>query len=92
MKTIDIPKTVVDEVIAEVRRHKEAIAAEHDYNVDSLLRGLRERQQSNPRLVSRIKDDQGGASEPPPVAEVGEKAMTMKQEPEGEAPEDGGGR
>ena len=52
MKTIDEPKNVVDEVIAEVRRHKEAIAAEHDYDVDSLLLDLRERQQSNPKLVS----------------------------------------
>ncbi len=52
MKTIDEPKNIVDEVIAEVRRHKEAIAAEHDYDVDSLLLDLRERQQSNPQLVS----------------------------------------
>lgn len=54
MKTIDTPKAVVDEVISEVRRHKQAIAAEHDYNVDSLLRDLQERQRSNPRLTSRI--------------------------------------
>lgn len=52
MKTIDETKNVVDEVIAEVRRHKEAIAAEHDYDVDSLLLDLRKRQQSNPQLVS----------------------------------------
>lgn len=54
MKTIDHPLTSVDLVIAEVHRHKEAIAAEHNYDVDDLLRGLRERQRSNPRLVSRI--------------------------------------
>ena len=52
MKTIDEPENIVDEVIAEMRRHKEAIAAEHDYDVDSLLLDLRERQQSNPKLVS----------------------------------------
>jgi hypothetical protein len=60
MKTIDEPKTVVDEVIAEVRRHKEAIAAEHNYNVDALLRDLRDRQESNPRLVSRISKGESG--------------------------------
>lgn len=54
MKTIDIPKAIPDEIITEVHRHKQAIAAEHDYNVDSLLRNLRERQRSNPRLTSRI--------------------------------------
>lgn len=54
MKTSDTPKAVVDEVISEVRRHKQAIAAEHDYNVDSLLRDLQERQRSNPRLTSRM--------------------------------------
>ena len=65
MKTIETPMTVVDEVIAEVHRHKEAIASEHDYDVDSLLRDLQERQQSNPRLVSRItKGENGGGAEP----------------------------
>jgi len=62
MKTIDEPKIVVDEVIAEVRRHKEANAAEHDYDVDSLLRNLRERQESNPRLVSRIPKGERGVA------------------------------
>jgi len=60
MKTTDEPKIVVDEVIAEVRRHKEAIAAEQNYDVDSLLQGLRERQASNPRLVSRIPKAESG--------------------------------
>ena len=59
MKTIDNPKNVVDEVIAEVRRHKEAIAAEHNHDVESLMRDLRKRQESNPRLVSRITKDYG---------------------------------
>jgi hypothetical protein len=62
-KSINTPKTVVDEVIAEVRHHKQAIAAEHDYDVDSLLRDLRERQKSNPRLVSRITKDESGNGE-----------------------------
>lgn len=60
MRTIDEPTAVLDEVIAELRRHKEAIAAQHDYDVDALLRDLRGRQESNPRLVSRIS--KGGSA------------------------------
>ena len=52
--TVLAPTPVLDEVIAEVHRHKEAIAAEHNYDIDSLLRGLREREASNPRLVTPI--------------------------------------
>jgi len=51
MKPIDHPTPVVDEVIAEVRRHKRAIMAEHGDDVESLLRDLRKRQNNNPRLV-----------------------------------------
>lgn len=38
----------LDEVIAEVRRHKEEIAAERDFDVDSLRRDLREREERIP--------------------------------------------
>ena len=51
MKPIDQPAPVVDEVIAEVHRHKRAIMAEHGDDVEKLLQGLRQRQQGNPRLV-----------------------------------------
>lgn len=51
MKAIDQPALVVDEVIAEVRRHKRAIMADHGDDVDSLLRSLQLRQKGNPRLV-----------------------------------------
>jgi hypothetical protein len=61
MKPNDEPSPVIDEVIAEVHRHKEAIAAAHNYDIDSLLRSLRERQQGNPRLVTlTTKGEQGG--------------------------------
>jgi|GEM_PF-1137147 len=51
MKPIDQPAPVVDEVIAEVHRHKRAIMAEHGDDVEKLLQDLRQRQQGNPRLV-----------------------------------------
>ena len=57
MKTIDHITSIRDEVIAEVRRHKEAIAAEHNNDVDALLEDLRKRQKSNPRLVSKVLKD-----------------------------------
>lgn len=64
MKTIDQPANLRDEVITEVHRHKEAIAAENNYDVETLLRGLRERQKSNPRLVSRmLEPDRGGTGQ-----------------------------
>lgn len=52
MKTIDRAIPIVDEVIAEVRRHKLAIMAEHGDDVDALLHDLRERQKTNPRLLA----------------------------------------
>jgi len=51
MKPIDQPTPVVDQVIAEVHRHKRAIMAEHGDDVESLLRDLRERQKCSPRVV-----------------------------------------
>ena len=51
MKPIDQPAPVVDEVIAEVRRHKRAIMAEHGDDVEKLLQDIRQRQKGNPRLV-----------------------------------------
>ncbi|MCX6867677.1 MAG: hypothetical protein NTV46_15950 [Verrucomicrobia bacterium] len=51
MKPIDQPTPVVDQVIAEVHRHKRAVMAEHGDDVEKLLQGLRQRQKGNPRLV-----------------------------------------
>lgn len=52
MKTTEPAIPVVDEVIAEVRRHKRAIIAEHGDDVESLLRNLQERQKGNPGLIT----------------------------------------
>ena len=52
MKAIEQPTPFVDEVIAEVHRHKRAIMAEHGDDVESLLRNLQERQKGNARLVT----------------------------------------
>lgn len=65
MKTIDQPMTTADAVITEVRRHKEAILAEHNYDVDALLQHLRERQTGNRLLVSRPVGDPGGNTSAP---------------------------
>lgn len=53
MKTADSILDTDDLVIAEVRRHKEAIASEHHFDIDSLLKSLRERQKDNSRLANR---------------------------------------
>lgn len=52
MKTTEPAIPIVDEVIAEVRRHKRAIMAEHGDDVEALLRNLQERQKGNPGLVT----------------------------------------
>jgi hypothetical protein len=56
MKTIDTPPKAADAVISEVHRHKEAIAAEHGFDVDALLGSLQSRQKGHPRLVSKVVD------------------------------------
>ncbi len=70
MNTINKTSSVRDEVIAEVHRHKEEIAAEHNFDIDALLGGLRERQCLNPRLVSRITKGEQGACTQPSVAKA----------------------
>ena len=57
MKTIDQPTQVVDEVIAEVRRHKLAIAEEHNFDIESLLRSLQARQSGDHRIVNLTKGE-----------------------------------
>jgi len=52
MNTIDQPEKIKDEILAELRRHKEEIAAEHGNDVRALGRDLQERQKDHPRLVS----------------------------------------
>ena len=50
MKTIDYPKTVMDPVIAEVRRHKQEIAEAFGFDVMALGRALQEREHGDPRF------------------------------------------
>jgi hypothetical protein len=52
MKTIDYPKPIVDPVMAEVRRHKEEIAASFDYDVIALCRALQEREAGDSRVMT----------------------------------------
>ncbi len=59
-------KTIVDPVLAEVRRIKEEIAAEHDYDVAKIIAAARRSQAAHPeRIVSRIPiGAEDGADQP----------------------------
>jgi hypothetical protein len=85
MKTSNIPSHLSDEVIAEVHRHKEEIAAEHNFDIRVLFAGLRERQRFNPRLVSRETKTgaQTGAGQPA-TRPVDEPEGGVKPQPEAE--------
>ena len=50
MKTIDYPKTIVDPVITEVRRHKVEIAEEFGFDVLAIGRSLQRREIGDPRF------------------------------------------
>ncbi len=56
MKTIEQSETIRDEILAEVWRHKQEIAAKHGYCVRSLAKDLQRRQQGHPRLVAPPKN------------------------------------
>ena len=62
MKTTEPAIPIVDEVIAEVRRHKRAIMAEHGDDVEALLRNLQERQKGNPGVVTSTPPAHNGKS------------------------------
>ena len=51
MKTTEIAKQSIDEVMAEVHRNKDAIAEENDFDLNKLIVNLQLRQAENPRLV-----------------------------------------
>jgi hypothetical protein len=51
MKTIEIVKQSIDEVMAEVHRNKDTIAEENDFDLKKLIANLQLRQAENPRLV-----------------------------------------
>lgn len=50
MKTIDSPRTVVDPVITEIRRHKQEIAAAFGFDVMALGRSLLLREKGDRRF------------------------------------------
>lgn len=50
MKTIDVPKKSVDQVITEVRRHKEEIGEAFGFDVVALGRSLQQRETGDPRF------------------------------------------
>ena len=51
MKTFDLPKTVIDPVITEVRRHKVEIAEAFGFDVVALGRSLQSREIGDPRFT-----------------------------------------
>jgi len=60
MKTIDSPKTVVDPVIAEVRRHKSEIAEAFGFDVMALGRSLQRREIGDSRFKNPGGEQDGG--------------------------------
>jgi len=50
MKTIDYPKTTLDPVITEVRRHKAEIAEAFGFDVLAIGRSLQRREIGDPRF------------------------------------------
>lgn len=51
MKTIERTEKIKDEVLAELRKHKQDIAEKHEFNVRSLAEDLQRRQKGHPRLL-----------------------------------------
>ena len=54
MKTIEVAKPSIDEVMAEVHRHKVEIAKENQFDLEKLISKLQGRQEKSPRLVRLI--------------------------------------
>ncbi|MCX6973244.1 MAG: hypothetical protein NTZ94_02895 [Verrucomicrobia bacterium] len=54
MKTTEIVKPSIDEVMAEVHQNKDAIAEENEFDLNKLIAKLQLRQEANPRLVRLI--------------------------------------
>lgn len=52
-------------MISEIRRHKRAIAEEHNFDVGSLLSSLQARQVGDPRIVNLTKGEQDAADQEP---------------------------
>ena len=73
MKTIDVPKTVVDPVITEVRRHKQEIAEAFGFDVMALGRSLQRREAGDCRFKAPGGEQPG----------TGQPATRPVVEPEG---------
>lgn len=65
MKTMTKKTLLVDEVLAEVRRHKHDIAAQHGFDVLALGRSLQMREAGDARF--KKQSEPGRSSEPLPV-------------------------
>ncbi|MFK5924429.1 MAG: hypothetical protein QM496_19810 [Verrucomicrobiota bacterium] len=64
--TVILKKIEIDPVLAEVRRIKEEIAAEHGYDIRRIVAATRKLQIGNPdRIVSRIAIDAEGVDPDP---------------------------
>lgn len=64
MKTIDYPKTVVDPVITEVRRHKQEIAEAFGFDVMALGRSLQQREVGDSRFKTPGVEQEAGGGQP----------------------------
>lgn len=60
MKTIDYPKTAIDPVMTEVRRHKQEIAEAFGFDVVALGRSLQQREIGDPRFKTPGGEQDGG--------------------------------
>ena len=60
MKTIDYPKTVIDPVITEVRRHKYEIAEAYGFDVMALGRALQKREADDNRFKTPEGEQSSG--------------------------------
>lgn len=61
MKTIDGPKKPVDQVITEVRRHKQEIGEAFGFDVMALGRSLQQREAGDPRFKTPGSEPVGEA-------------------------------
>ena len=70
MKTIDGPKKPVDQVITEVRRHKQEIGEAFGFDVMALGRSLQQREAGDPRFKTPGgESDHGGQTADRPGSE-----------------------
>jgi hypothetical protein len=64
MKTMTDENLLVDEVLAEVRRHKHDIAAEHGFDVIALGRSLQAREATDLRFKKQCEQNDAPNAHP----------------------------